>query len=223
MATAAGDLNRFLMFLQRDPFTTEIVSPQPPRGGFSLLGYEWGSYQDMGEDEIQVSMLKLRARKGIVVVRDNPFTRGLTTAHRVVIDEMPMALTSIGPAPRSWGDLRINVTEAPSRSLYSRLMDQEGEVVTLRRTVPNAPALEVRVRALISGYEPNELVSGIVQNSRRVFLNAQDLEDQGFPIPPLVGDYIIAQTRRLRVDHVDQSTHRIAGEIHAYHIQATGQ
>lgn len=104
-----------------------------------------------------------------------------------------------------------------------RAIERTGEVVTLRRVVPNAPAIERTVRARISGYQPDEIAAGITAGERRVIVPADDVERSGFPTPFRKGsDRIVVRNTVLTVLEVDDSTRRIAGTLVAFEIRASG-
>ncbi|TDR89122.1 hypothetical protein [Enterovirga rhinocerotis] len=104
-----------------------------------------------------------------------------------------------------------------------RAIEKTGEVLTLRRVVPNAPPIEKQVRGRVMGYAPDELAAGISIGERKVILPADEVEASGFPTPLRKGtDRIVVRGTHLTIVEVDDSTRRIGGELVAYEIRASG-
>jgi hypothetical protein len=119
----------------------------------------------------------------------------------------------------------MDVIGAPSAGLYANSFDAEGEAVEVRRiNATGAPVAQVVVRALVRGYQADELVGGISQGDLRILLSAADLAASGFPLPLRQGsvDRILVRGRSLAIKSIDDSTHRFAGELLAYQIVAGG-
>jgi hypothetical protein len=222
MGFPAGLLNRKVSFLRR---ALMPAAPDQQRGGYGPIGASmWGGYRPKGPEEITIGGMQLQVSAGVLTVRDDAFTRGLTISDQVVIDGTPYEIYGQRPGERPDGVLRFDVRTAPSRALYAREFDARGEVVIVRRIVANAPAIDAYARARIVGYQPDELVGGIQQGERRVFLSAEDLEAAGWPVPPRVNDKIMIRggTKQLNVLSVDDSTHRAAGELLVYELRVSG-
>jgi hypothetical protein len=220
MGIPAGLLNRRVTFLRRAPVPAEGDSP---RGGYEYTGEaQWGGYRPRNARETRIGGLDLYVSTGVLTLRDNPVTRALSTAQRVSLDGEIYEIIGRQIAEKPDGMLRFDVQLAPSSAMYDRELESRGDIVTVRRVVPNAPAIEARARAIVTGYRPEEITGGIQVGHRRVILSAPDLAAGGFPEPPRTNDKIIVNGRQLNVMAVDENTHRIAGVLHAYEIQAAG-
>ncbi|MGN6549754.1 MAG: hypothetical protein ACTHJ3_07665 [Pararhizobium sp.] len=116
------------------------------------------------------------------------------------------------------------MTPARLRAQYRRMLGAYGETVTLRRTVPNGAPIEASALARVTGYQPNELVSGIEQGDRKVILLAEDVETSGFPVPFKTSgsDKIVARGTMLSIEAVDDSTRRVASVLIAYELRVRG-
>jgi hypothetical protein len=220
MGIPAGLLNRRVTVLRRAlmPTTAEIV-----RGGYEAMGdVQWGGYRPRGASEARIGGLQLQLSTGVLTLRDNAFTRTISTAHQVEVDDAIYEIMGRQLSEKPDGMIRFDVRSAPSAVLYASELDARGDVVTVRRIVPNARPVDALARAIITGYRPEELVGGIQVGHRRVILSAPDLAAAGFPEPPRANDKIIVRGRQMNVMSVDDHTHRIAGVLHAYEIQASG-
>lgn len=75
-----------------------------------------------------------------------------------------------------------------------------GQTVTLRRVVPNAPAIEKQVRAFVRGYKPEELTGGITMGASEVVISPTDLAGSVFATSyPQVGDKVTVAGRSRQV------------------------
>ena len=102
-------------------------------------------------------------------------------------------------------------------------MDKTAEPVTLRRTVANGQPIERECRARIVGYAPSELAAGITVGERVVILAADEVAASGFPLPfKKASDRIVVRGTALTVTQVDDSTRRVAGQLIAYELRASG-
>jgi hypothetical protein len=220
MGIPAGLLNRRVTFLRRALMPT---GADAVRGGYERTGdVQWAGYRPRGVTEARIGGLQLQLSTGVLTVRDNAFTRGLSTAHQVEVEGETYEIVGKQFAEKPDGMIRFDVRYAPSGALYASELDARGDVVTVRRIVPNAPAIDVRARAIVTGYRPEEITGGIQVGHRRVILSAPDLAAGGFPEPPRPNDKIIVNGRQLNVMSVDEHTHRIGGVLQAYEIQAAG-
>ncbi|WP_048710788.1 phage head completion protein [Microvirga massiliensis] len=218
--TAAGLLNRRASFRRRAPVPEALGTL---RGGFEPLGDPvWAGIKDTRPRDVTIGGLALQVRTATLTLHDSAFARSLTTSDQVVVDGESYEIAGILHTERPDGMLRLDLNNTPGRAQYDREFSIRGEVVTMRRVVPNAPAIEAVARAIVVGYQPDELIGGITQGERRVYVAADDLERAGWPIPPKVNDRIIVRGRSLNVLSVDDSTHRIAGELMVYDIRASG-
>jgi hypothetical protein len=116
------------------------------------------------------------------------------------------------------------MTPASARAKWRRRIHKDGETVTLRRVVPNATPIERQVKARVMGYAPEELIGGINQGDRKVFILAEDVEEVGFPVPLRTGggDQIVVRNRAMTIQVIDDNTHRIRGVLIAYEIRISG-
>lgn len=116
------------------------------------------------------------------------------------------------------------MTPAVARNMYRRLI-ASGEEVRLRRytgTGSARPFADYRVRAKVSGYDPEQLVGSIQQGDRNIIALADDVFASQFPVPITTNDKVIVRGRELAIQAVDDSTRRLGGELIAYEIQARG-
>lgn len=113
---------------------------------------------------------------------------------------------------------------AEMRADHREMIDEDGEIITLRRFVAGGAPIEAEVRARVTGYQSAELVGGIKQGDRRVIVLAEDVETSGFPVPFRTGgtDKVVVRCRVLNIGVVDDSTRRVGGVLIAYEITATG-
>ena len=215
----AGLLNRRVEFLTRAP-----VSNQPGilRGGYVSHGnIEWAHYEDIRSQEIRIGDLTMPGKVGTLTVRASGFTKAITRDHRVVIEGEEFEIVGFVDPPRPDGAIRMSVMSVPSLRGVVREMEQKGEEITVRR--PGEPPIEVTARALVSGYQPDELVGGVNQGDRKVTVSVQDLVKNGFPLPLRPGvDRVVIRGRAMTISDVDDSTLRIAGVLLAYRLRATG-
>jgi hypothetical protein len=219
MGIPAGLLNRKVTFLRRAlwPAADDAARGYEPWGDA-----QWGGFRPRGTKEASIGGLQLQVSTGVLTLRDNPFTRGLAVAHQVEVDGTAWEIIGRQLAEKPDGMIRFDVQQAPSAGLYASELDARGDMVTVRRVVPNAPAIDVRARAIVRGYRPEEITGGIQVGHRRVILSAPDLAAGGFPEPPRPNDKIIVNGRQLNVMSVDEHTHRVGGVLQAYEIQAAG-
>lgn len=111
---------------------------------------------------------------------------------------------------------------ASVKTSYARVLK---ETVLVRRYTgsgTNRPHFDVRCRAKVTGYAPDQLIGSIVQGDRKVILLAQDIIDAKMALPVTTADKIVVRGKELAIQAVDDSTRRIAGELIAIEIQARG-
>ncbi len=66
-----------------------------------------------------------------------------------------------------------------------------GRPMTLRRRIGTTSAYnDVTVKGVSQGYQPQELVGGIVQGDRKVTISNAEIAAAGWPGPPKKGDII---------------------------------
>ena len=101
---------------------------------------------------------------------------------------------------------------------------RKGEIITLRRNDFDAGVQTCKARAIVTGYQPDELVGGIDQGARKVIIFADDVT---FATPLVEGDQILLRegqpgAKTLTIEDADDSTHRIAGDLIVYEVTARG-
>lgn len=105
------------------------------------------------------------------------------------------------------------------------MLEVAGETIVIRRftgTGVNPPKVDVAVLCRVTGYAPEELVSGIVQGDRRVIALYDDLVSGGFPVPLKVGDKAVIRDKQVNIEAVDDNTRRLAGTLIAYELRVRG-
>lgn len=116
------------------------------------------------------------------------------------------------------------MNRAGMRARYRRAIRQHGEPVLFRRytgTGANRPVFNAEVRAVVTGYQPHELIGGIVQGDRKVILLAEDLSRAQIATIA-IGDKLVVRGRELSIGAVDDSTHRDGAQLVAYELKVTG-
>lgn len=78
---------------------------------------------------------------------------------------------------------------------------ETGQTVTLRRVVPNAPAVEKPFRAFVRGYRPDEIVGGIQQGDSLVIMSPTGLPAEFSDLKR--GDRVIINGRTRNIGYVD--------------------
>jgi len=222
MSSPAGRFNRKVTFLRRAARPAVVGAA---RGGFDDLGLpQWGSFREMQPVDRSLSGMPFILRAGVVTVRDSRFVRALTSSDRLEVDGLQFEIQNIAWPIVKNGDVRMTLVEAPVPATYARQLEQRGEEITVRRIVPNDDPIQATVRAIVTGYDPDELVSGINQGDRKVILSYEDLVAKSFPVPLKEGstDRVIVRGRAMMIAAIDDSTHRVAGTLNAIQIRATG-
>jgi hypothetical protein len=218
MALAGSVLNYLVQFLRR-PASLDEPPVHAPIGVA-----QWAGWRELPAQDVIWGGLTLAPKRGRLTVRDSAFARTITTADRAQIEGVQFTIRNAEMPALPTGGLTFECEEAPSAALYARKIQDRGDIVILQRRVSNAPAIEVKARAIVTGYQPNELAAGVMQGARRVFLFAPEVIAGGFPLPikPRSTDRLIVNGTALMIQTVDDSTHRVAGELFVYDIQAVG-
>jgi hypothetical protein len=218
MSLSASQYDKVVQFRRRVAGPDEPAASGPTlRGGFADYGpLTWANFREGRPRPGRVAGFEVGLRGGTLTVRQGSTTA--TTNDQVVIEGIAFLIDSV---MASNGDLLMEVTEAIDADSYGRMAEQKGEVVVLRR--PGTPSVEAVTRAIVTGYAPEELVSGVNQGLTKVIAMHQDLVDQGFPVPPIHGDWVIIRGSRRFVENVDPNTHRFAGEIAAYELRTVAR
>jgi hypothetical protein len=110
------------------------------------------------------------------------------------------------------------------KARYRRAIRQHGEPVLFRRYTgsgTNRPVFNAELRAVVTGYQPQELIGGIVFGERRVIILAEDV------FKAQIGtiqnaDKIVVRGRECAIGGVDDSTHRNGTELIAYEMKVSG-
>lgn len=120
----------------------------------------------------------------------------------------------------------MNAAEALAS--HRAMLAEVGEDIVIRRYSGPAgpdgrPKTDVTTRARVTGYQPRELVGGIVQGDRKVIALVDSL---GAILPLIAGassnDKVVVRGEELGIVAVDDSTRRIGGTLIAIEIQARG-
>ncbi|WP_454629536.1 hypothetical protein [Bradyrhizobium cenepequi] len=74
-----------------------------------------------------------------------------------------------------------------------RGIQRRGHVASFRRMTKSNPqtvANRADVKVVAEGYAPAELAAGVTIGIRKLIVSRLDLEDEGFPVPPVKGDRV---------------------------------
>lgn len=102
-------------------------------------------------------------------------------------------------------------------------IDSVGHTITFKRVVgklPNATTYEKTVKAVVSGYKPEELIGEITVGTRKIIVSSLALSAVGFPIPIKKGDSVFSFGNEMVVQTVDLDHREYLG---CYDIVATGK
>ncbi|MHB2205066.1 hypothetical protein [Methylobacterium sp. CM6257] len=214
MPIAAGSMNQQVQFLRRAAGSYQPLGPM-----------QWGRLQYERAAIITVVGVPFQGRGGRLTVRGCDLTRGLTIGDRLRMDGEEFAITIRKAEEVSTDDVHLEIESAPTPALYAREVDRRGEIVTVRRIqAGSAPQIDVPVRAIITGYTPEELSGGVQQGDSRVILLAADLLSSALSLPLRAGssDRVVFGGRVRMLQKVDDNTHRIAGVQLAYDCTVRG-
>lgn len=112
------------------------------------------------------------------------------------------------------------MTPAEAIAKLDRQIAKHGQDITLRRVVPNAPAIEKPSRAFARGYRPDELAGGIQQGDTLMILSPSTMPAEFVSTPLKVNDRIISDGRTRNVQYVDPV--RIDGVIVRFNVLVRG-
>jgi len=102
-----------------------------------------------------------------------------------------------------------------------RAIDETGSPVILRRLSGTQQIkFDVRTTAVITGFQPNELVGGISQGDRRVIIGPRDIAARQWPAPPRKGDRVFIGTVETTVEAVEVVD--VRGQIVRYNMVVRG-
>lgn len=112
---------------------------------------------------------------------------------------------------------------ASAKSAYARALR---EAITLRRYTgsgPSRPHFDAEmIRSRTVGYEPHELIGGVVQGDRKVIVLMEDIIARGFVLPVTINDKIVIRGKELAILAVDDSTRRVDGVLIAIELHVRG-
>jgi hypothetical protein len=96
-----------------------------------------------------------------------------------------------------------------------------GSIVVLRRPANGSGIdIDVSVLAAIRGYQPHELIGGIIQGDRQVVMGNTEIEAAGWPLPPKKNDVVIVRGKTMKVIEVDIV--EVDSTIVRYNLQVRG-
>ncbi|MER8615971.1 hypothetical protein NKG99_03820 [Mesorhizobium sp. M1409] len=84
------------------------------------------------------------------------------------------------------------------------------------------PFDDTPVLARVVGYEPHELVGGIIQGDRKLIVFGPDLEDAGFELPVRKNDKAVIRGVEINIEAPDDNTRRVAGVLIAIEMRVRG-
>lgn len=99
------------------------------------------------------------------------------------------------------------MTPAEAVAMLDRALAQNGVTVILRRVTGSSAQIpfDVEVRAVIAGYQPQDLVGGaIIQGDSKAILSPTEMKRRQWCWPPLVGDKLVVGGKVKNVRAVDQ-------------------
>jgi len=109
------------------------------------------------------------------------------------------------------------------KASYARTLKER---VTIRRYTgsgssrPRFDAENIRARTV--GYEPHELVGGVVQGDRKMIVFADDLIARGMTLPITTSDKAVVRGKEIAIMAADDSTRRVNGSLIALELQVRG-
>lgn len=212
MPIAAGSMNQHVQFLRRSAGTYQPLGP-----------VQRGRLQFERAATISVVGVPFQGRGGKLTVRDCELTRSLTIGDRLRMDGEEFAITIRKAEEVATDDVHLEIESAPTPALYAAEFDRRGDVVTLQRKLDAGAYARADVRALVKGFQPNELVGGLDQGDRQIWALAADAVAANWPIPPVKGDKIRVRGNALIIQSVDADSHREGGVLNAYYIIARGE
>jgi hypothetical protein len=197
------------------------------RGGFAPIGEEWAGYRPRGSTENRLGGMVFMVETGVVTLRDDPLTQDIRHGDRIELNGKTFEV--VGQQFSEWVDgiVRFDVRTAITEKSYEeQLNGDKAQIIVIRRIQVGGGFLTARARAIVAGYQPNEIAGGIQVGDRRVMMSAIDLNGSELfnPPRPTVNDKIQqhSETRQLNILSVDDETHRIGGQLMLYEIRASG-
>lgn len=98
------------------------------------------------------------------------------------------------------------MTPGSAIASIDRQIAAHGQTVTLRRTVPNAAAIEATVRGVVRGYRPEQITDGITLGASQVILSPTALMGTAFETEenwPRKNDKVILNGRVRNIEAPD--------------------
>lgn len=111
------------------------------------------------------------------------------------------------------------------KARYREALSKRGETIKIRRytgTGPSRPMFEVECRAVVTGYQPEEMVGGIQQADKKAIVLHEDLAGTGLSLPLTNSDFAIVKGKQHAIRVPDDATRRVAGVVIAYELQVIG-
>lgn len=213
MPAAAGDLNKQVQFTRQGA------------GAYEPLGdWIWCAYQYERVATIELGLMRLQGRSARLLCRAADLPAGLGPGDRATIAGVGFSILIVKMPTDPWDDVTIEVESAPAAGLVADDFARKGQPAKLRRgasrTAPNFA--EATVRAIVTGFKPDELIEDIDQGARQVLIPAGDLAAAGYPEPPVKHDKLIIRGAALDVRSVDADTYRDGGELLVYALVVLG-
>jgi hypothetical protein len=110
------------------------------------------------------------------------------------------------------------------KARYRRAIRQHGEPVVYRRytgTGSNRPLFNAELRGWVQGYQPNEMIGGIIQGDRKVIILAEDVAKAQIATIS-TNDKLVVRGKEAAIGAADDSTHRDGTELVAWELKVTG-
>lgn len=111
------------------------------------------------------------------------------------------------------------------KARYRRAIRQHGELVLIRRYTGSGtsrPVFNTEVMAIITGYQPQELIGGIIFGERKCIVLAEDFNKSEIGLPLTTSDKIVVRGRESAIGGVDDNTHRDGTELIAFEMKISG-
>lgn len=112
---------------------------------------------------------------------------------------------------------------ATSAKRARQAIEKWGHVVTFKRTTgsyPTGTTVSVDVKAIVSGYRPEELINGITLGGRKVIVSETALSLAGFPTPLQKSDKVVSLGKEMAIQGIDRDRREYQGVVE---IAALGQ
>lgn len=115
------------------------------------------------------------------------------------------------------------MTPDSAKADYRRALKESVIIRRYTGSGPNRPRFDALARARVVGFEPKELIGGIVQGDRKAIVYADDLIDAGLALPVLTTDKcVLPNGKELAIVAADGDTRKVAGVLIAYELAVRG-